>query len=240
MNNLCPHPIGQRLWLGRTPRAGSRALGHGYKGEGELRDVHAVEFKTKAGREQGFYVKVCEPSNAEFYLVSFDVRAPRGSFKRGYSKIVDEARWLLCANADRSTYICRARASAEMLVEVVTGLFEGYIKNIVLCPVRPDSDHDRGWIESLLEEVRRGLEEVADRISRRYRRWTLKVRRRFMERIERLRAVDASLANIIELRLGECLENISHGGSARGSSMVRGGGLWRGLGGGGLSTSQRI
>jgi hypothetical protein len=226
MNNLCPHPIGQRLWLGRTPRAGSRALGHGYKGEGELRDAHAVEFKTKAGREQGFYVKVCEPSNAELYLVSFDVRAPRGSFKKEYSKIVDEAWWLLCANVDRSTYVCKSRASAEMLVEVVGGLFGGYIKNIVLCPVRPDSDHDRGGIESLLEEVRRGLEEVADRISRRCRKWTLKVRRKFMERIQRLRAIDSSLADDIELRLRECFGYISNGGSAGGSSMIRRGGLW--------------
>jgi hypothetical protein len=226
MNNLCPYSVGQRLWFGITPSAGSRALGHGYKGEGELRDVHAVEFRTKAGSKWGFYVTVCEPSDAEFHLVSFDVRAPRGSFKREYSLVLDEAEWLLCANVDRSTYVCRTGASAEMLVEVITGFFGGYIKNIVLCPVRPDSDHDRGGIESLLEEVRRGLEEVADRISGRCRKWTLKVRRKFMERIQRLRAIDASLANIIELKLKECFEYTSHGGSSRGSSMVRGGGLW--------------
>ena len=221
MNNLCPHPIGQRLWLGRTPRAGSRALGHGYKGEGELRDVHAVEFKTKAGREQGFYVKVCEPSNAELYLVSFDVRAPRGSFKREYSKIVEEARWLLCANADRSTYICRAGASAEMLVEVVTGLFEGYIKNIVLCPVRPDSDHDRGGIESLLEDVRSQLVEEVGEAARRCTRWTQDARRRFKAKLDRLKSIDGSLAESLESMLRDCLGYINHGGSTRGSSMAR-------------------
>jgi hypothetical protein len=225
MINPCPYPVGQRLWFGMTPSAGSRALGRDYKGEGELRDVHAVEFKTKAGRRWGFYVTVCEPGDAEFYLVSFDVRAHRGSFKKEYSEIANEAEWLLCVNVDRSTYICRARVSAEMLVEVITGVFEGYIKNIVLCPVRPDGDHDRGGIESLLEEVRRGLEEVAGRISTRCRKWTLKVRRRFMERVDRLKAVDASLADTIKLKLGECLEYTSHGGSARGSSMVRGGEL---------------
>jgi hypothetical protein len=225
MNSLCPYPVGQRLWFGRTPGAGSRALGHDYKGEGELRDVHAVGFKTKAGRKWGFYVTVCEPGDAEFYLVSFDVRAPRGSFKKEYSKVSEEALWLLCVNVDRSTYVCKTRVSAEMLVEVIAGLFEGSIKNIMLCPVKPDSDHDRGGIESLIEEVRRGLEEVTGRISTRCHKWTLKVRRRFKERVERLRAVDASLADIIELKLGECLEYTSHGGSTRGSSMVRGGEL---------------
>jgi hypothetical protein len=226
MNSLCPYSVGQRLWLGKTPRAGSRALGHGYKGEDELRDVHAVEFRTKAGRRWGFYVTVCEPGDAEFYLVSFDVRAPRGSFKKEYSEIVGEAGWLLCANVDRSTYICGARVSAEMLVEVIAGLFEGYIKSIMLCPVKPDNDSDRGGVENLLEEARRGMEEVADRISRRCRKWTLKVRRRFMERVKKLKAVDASLADTIKLKLRECFEYTSHGGSSRGSSMVRGGGLW--------------
>ncbi len=226
MINPCPYPVGQRLWFGITPSAGSRALGHGYKGEDELRDVHVVEFKTKAGNRWGFYVTVCEPDDAEFYLVSFDVRAPRGSFKKEYSEIANEAEWLLCVNVDRSTYVCRAEASAEMLVEAITGVFEGYIKNIMLCPVKPDSDRDRGGIESLLEEVRRGLEEVADRISGRCRKWTLKVRRRFMERIQRLRAIDSSLADDIELRLRECFEYTSNGGSTRGSSMMKGGVLW--------------
>jgi hypothetical protein len=221
MNSLCPYPVGQRLWFGRTPGAGSRALGHDYKGEGELRDVHAVGFKTKAGRKWGFYVTVCEPGDAEFYLVSFDVRAPRGSFKKEYSKVSEEALWLLCVNVDRSTYVCKTRASAEMLVEVIAGLFEGYIKNIMLCPVKPDNDHDRGGIENLLEEVRSRLEEVADRISRRCRKWTRSVRRRFKEKVERLRVVDASLAEIIELKLKECFENTSHGESAGGSAMKR-------------------
>jgi hypothetical protein len=35
----------ERLWFGRTTSAGSGALGHGYKGEGELRGVHAVGLK---------------------------------------------------------------------------------------------------------------------------------------------------------------------------------------------------
>jgi hypothetical protein len=205
MNNLCPHPVGQRLWLGRTPRAGSRALGHDYKGEDELRDVHAVEFKTKAGREQGFYIKVCEPSRAEYYLLSFDARAPRGVFKKEYSKIVNEAKWMLCANVDRSTYICRSRASVEALYEVVLGVFGGSVRKAILCPVRPDSDHDRGWIEGLLEEVRRLLEEIEGRALQ-CRNWTSSVRRRFEERVERLRAVDASLADVIELKLRECFE----------------------------------
>jgi hypothetical protein len=224
MNSLCPYPVGQRLWFGRTPSAGSRALGHGYKGEGDLRDVHVADFKTKAGRKYGFYVIVCGSDDAEFYLISFDVRTSRGSFKREYSKVVDGARWLLCANVDRSTYICKARASAEMLVEVIVGLFEGYIKNIMLCPVRPDSDHDRGGIESLLEEVRRQLVEEVGEATRRCTKWTLGARCGFKAKLDRLKSIDGSLAENLESMLGDCLGYINHGGSTRGSSMVRGGG----------------
>jgi hypothetical protein len=213
MNSLCPHPVGQRLWVGRTPRAGSKALGRSYKGEDELRDVHAVEFKTKAGREQGFYVRVCEPSDAEFYLVSFDARAPRGSFKKEYSKIVYEAKWLLCAHVDSSTYVCRSRASAEMLVEVVEGLFEGYIKIITLCPVRPDEDDDRVKVEDLLEDVRRQLVEEAEKAARRCAKWTQGARRRFKAKLDRLKSIDGSLAESLESMLGGCLEYINHGGS---------------------------
>jgi hypothetical protein len=221
MNSLCSYSIGQRLWFGRTPSAGSRALGRDYKSEDDLRDVHAVEFKTKVGRKQGFYVKVCEPDDATYYLISFDVRAPRGSFKREYSKIVDEAKWLLCANVDRSTYICRSRASAEMLVEAVTGLFEGYIKNIMLCPVRPDSDHDRVRIDDLLEDVRRQLVEEVEEAARRCTKWTLGARRRFKAKLDRLKSIDESIAESLESMLRDCLEYINHCGSAWGSSMVR-------------------
>jgi len=226
MINLCPHPIGRMLWFGITPSAGSRALGRGYKGEDELRDVHAVGFKTKAGRRWGFYVTVCGPANAEYYLLSFDVRAPRGSFKKEYSEVANEARWLLCANVDRSTYICRSRASAEMLVEAVTGLFEGYIKSIVLCPVRPDSDHDRVRIDHLLEDVRRQLVEEVEEAARRCTKWTLDAGRRFKAKLDRLKSIDGSLAESLESMLRDCLEYINHGRSARGSSMMRGGGLW--------------
>jgi hypothetical protein len=121
MNNLCPYPVSQRLWFGRTPSAGSRALGHGYKGE--LRGVHAVGFKIRAGRRRGFYVTVWYPIGAELYLLSFDVRAPRGSFKKEYSKVSEEALWLLCVKVDLSTYICKSRISAEFLAEAIASVF---------------------------------------------------------------------------------------------------------------------
>jgi hypothetical protein len=206
MNSLCPYSVGQRLWLGKTPRAGSRALGHGYKGEDELRDVHAVEFKTKAGRKQGFYVKVCEPGNATYYLVSFDVRAPRGSFKKEYSKISEEALWLLCAKVDLSTYICKSRVSAELLAEVVVGVFSDSVKGIELCPVEADDGEAENEIAERLEEARRRLLEEIEGRALQCRNWTRSVRRRFMERVERLRAVDANLAGVIELKLRKCFE----------------------------------
>jgi hypothetical protein len=47
MNNLCPHSVGQRLWFGRTPSAGSRALGHDYKGEREHKAQQQQEPRVK-------------------------------------------------------------------------------------------------------------------------------------------------------------------------------------------------
>jgi uncharacterized protein YnzC (UPF0291/DUF896 family) len=204
MNNLCPHPVGQLLWLGRTPRAGSRALGHGYKGGGDLRDIHVVDFKTKSGRRYGFYVVVCEPSNAKYYLLSFDVKAPRGSFKKEYSKASEEARWLLCAGVDLSTYICKSRVSAELLAEVVVDMFGDSVKRIELCPVKADDDNE---ITERLEEVRRKLVEEIEGKTLQCRNWTKSVRRRFKERVDRLRAIDANLADVIELKLRKCFEN---------------------------------
>jgi hypothetical protein len=219
MNSLCPYPIGQLLWLGRTPRAGSKALGHGYKGGGDLRDVHAVDFKTKSGRRYGFYVVVCEPSSAKYCLLSFDVKAPRGSFKKEYSKASEEARWLLCAGVDLSTYICKSRVSAELLAEAVVGMFGDNVKRMELCPVKADDDVENEIAERL-EEVRRKLVEEIEGKALQCRNWTKSVRRRFKEKVDRLRAVDVSLANVIELKLRECFENISHGGSPGGSSMT--------------------
>jgi hypothetical protein len=226
MNNLCPHPVGQRLWFGKTPSAGSRALGHDYKGESELRDVHAVGFKTKAGRRWGLYITICDPNSAEFYLVSFDVRTPQGGFKKEYSKVVDEARWLLCANVDRSTYICKSKASAETLYEMVVSVFGGHVRSVILCPVKPDSDDDWVRIEDLLEDVRSQLVEKVEEATRRCTKWTLDARRRFKAKLDKLKSIDGSLAESLESRLRDCLEYTNHGGSTRRSSMVRGGGLW--------------
>jgi hypothetical protein len=225
MNSLCPYLVGRRLWLGRTPRAGSRALGHDYKGESELRDVHVVEFKTKVGRRWGFYVTVCEPSDAVYYLVSFDVKASRGSFKKEYSKISKEAPWLLCARVDLSTYICKSKASAEALYKLVTSVFGDHVRNVIVCPVKPDDDDDRAKVEDLLEDVRSQLVEEVERAVRRCIKWTLDAKRRFKAKLDRLKSIDRSLAENLESMLGECLEYTSHGGSTGGSSMVRRGGL---------------
>jgi hypothetical protein len=48
-----------------------------------------------------------------------------------------------------------------------------------------------------------------------------------MERVERLRAIDAGLADTIKSKLRECFEYTSHGGSTRGSSMARLPGTYR-------------
>jgi uncharacterized protein YnzC (UPF0291/DUF896 family) len=219
MINPCPYPMGQRLWFGITPSAGSRALGRDYKGGDELRDVHAVKFKTRAGRRWGFYVTVCEPANAEYYLLSFDVRAPRGSFKKEYSKVSEEALWLLCVKVDLSTYICKSRVSAELLAEAVVGMFGDSVKRIELCPVKED-DAENEITERLKEARMRLLEEIEGKALQ-CRNWIRSVRRRFKERVDRLRVVDANLADVIELKLGKCFENISHWESPGGFTMKR-------------------
>jgi hypothetical protein len=96
----------------------------------------------------------------------------------------------------------------------------------MLCPVRPDSDHDRVRIDDLLEDVRRQLVEEVEEAARRCTKWTLGARRRFKAKLDRLKSIDESIAESLESMLRDCLEYINHGRSARGSSMVRGGGLW--------------
>jgi hypothetical protein len=200
------------LWEGRTPKSGSKALGHRYKGEGDLRDIHCVEFPTKAGRELGDYFVVSEPSEAEYYVVSFDVEAPPGAFKKEYSKVREEALWLLCAKPDyyQSTYVCRSRVSAELLCNIVVGMFGDSLREIALCPVKPSTSEYKAKIEELLENVKRVLMRRVEEFVERCRKWTEKTRGRFRGRIEKLRTIDASLANTIELRLRECYENTSH------------------------------
>jgi hypothetical protein len=216
------------LWEGWTPKSGSRALGHGYKGGGDIRDVHCTSFPTKAGRKLGDYFVVSEPGKSEYYVVSFDVEAPPGSFKKEYSRVREEALWLLCAKPEyyKSTYICRSRVSAELLYNVVVEVFGDSLKVIAVCPVMPSSNEYRLKVEELLEEARSLLLEKVKASMERCKTWTRRARNRFMERVERLSTVDVSLADTIKLKLRECLENISHGRSTRGSSMVRGGGLW--------------
>jgi hypothetical protein len=97
---------------------------------------------------------------------------------------------------------------------------------VAVCPVRPSTNEYKVKIEELLENVKGTLMRRVEESIERCRKWTEKVRSRFKERIKKLRAVDANLANTIELKLKECFEYTNHGGSARGSSMVRGGGLW--------------
>jgi uncharacterized protein YnzC (UPF0291/DUF896 family) len=186
-----------------------------------LRDVHVVGFKTRAGRRHGFYVTVCEPANAEYYLLSFDVRAPRGSFKKEYSKISEEALWLLCARIDLSTYVCKSRVSAELLAGAVARVFGDSVKRVELCPVEADDDDARNEIAESLEEARMRLVEEIEGKTLQCRNWTKSVRRRFKERVDRLRAIDANLADVIELKLRKCLENISHWESPGGSTMTR-------------------
>jgi uncharacterized protein YnzC (UPF0291/DUF896 family) len=180
-------------------------LGHDYKGVGELRDVHAVEFKTKAGRRYGLYVTVCEPSNAEYYLLSFDVKALRGSFKKEYSKISEEALWMLCVKVDLSTYICKSKMSAELLAGAVARVFGSSVKRVELCPVKADDDAGNEIAERLEETRMRLLEEIEGKALQ-CRNWARSVRRRFKERVDRLRAIDVSLADVIELKLRKCFE----------------------------------
>jgi hypothetical protein len=220
MKALCPCPPGSMLWEGWTPRLGSRALGHGYKGEGDIRDVHCASFPTKAGRKLGDYFVVSEPGKAEHCVVSFDVEAPPGSFKKEYSKVREEALWLLCAKPEyyKSTYICRSEVSAELLHNVVVEVFGDSLKVIAVCPVMPSSNEHRLKVEELLEEARNLLLEKVRTSMEKCMTWTRRARSRFMERVEGLRMVDASLADIIEAKLRECLEYTKHGESTRGSS----------------------
>jgi hypothetical protein len=223
MSNLCPCPSGSMLWEGWTPRSGSRALGHGYKGEGDIRDVHCASFPTKAGRKLGDYFIVSEPGEAEYYVVSFDVKAPPGSFKKEYGRVREEALWLLCSKPEyyQSTYVCRSGVSAELLYNVVVGVFGDSLRVVAVCPVRPSNDEYRLRVEELLEEARSLLLEKVKASMERCKTWTRRARSRFMERVERLRAVDVSLADVIELKLRGCFENTSHGGSPGGSTMTR-------------------
>jgi hypothetical protein len=218
MNALCPHPPGIGLWEGRTPKPGSRALGHWYKGKGEMRDIHFVEFPTKAGRRHGDYFIVSEPGDAGYFIVSFDVEAPPGSFKKEYSRVREEALWLLCAKPEyyQSTYICRSRVSAELLYNIVVDMFGDSLRKIALCSVKPSTSEYKAKVEELLENVKSTLMRRAEESIGRCRKWTRRARDRFMERVERLRAIDASLADTIKSKLEECFEYTNHGGSPRG------------------------
>jgi hypothetical protein len=227
MNSRCPCPPSSMLWEGKTPKPGSRALGHDYKDESYMRDIHCVEFSTKAGRKHGDYFIVSEPGEVEYFVVSFDVEAPPGSFKKEYSKAKEEALWLLCAKPDyyQSTYVCRSRVSAEFLYNIVIDIFGDSLRKVALCPVKPNSLEYGLKVEKLLDSTRAELLRKVEEALERCRRWTRRARSRFMERVERLRVVDASLADDIELRLRECFEYTSNGGSTLGSSMMKGGGL---------------
>jgi hypothetical protein len=229
MSNPCPCPPGSMLWEGWTPKLGSRALGHGYKGEGDVRDVHCASFPTKAGRKLGDYFIVSEPGEAEYYVVSFDVEAPSGSFKREYSEVVGEALWLLCAKPDhyRSTYVCKSRVSAELLASTITSIFGDSLRRMALCPVKPSSLEHRLKVENLLDNARAELLRRVEEALERCRRWTRRAKSRFMGRVRRLRMVDASLADIIESKLSECFGYTNHGKSTRGSSMAGLPGIYR-------------
>ncbi|MFZ8788471.1 MAG: hypothetical protein ACO2OZ_02245 [Acidilobaceae archaeon] len=170
---------------------------------------------------------VSEPGSAEYFIVSFDVGAPPGSFKKEYSRVKKKALWFLCAKPEyyESTYVCRSRVSAELLYNIVVDMFGGNLRKIALCPVKPSTSEYKAKVEELLENVRRTLMRKVEESIGRCRKWTRRARSEFMERVERLRAVDAGLADTIKSKLEECFEYTSHGGSTRGSSMVGGGGL---------------
>jgi hypothetical protein len=169
MNGLCPCPPGSMLWEGWTPKSGSRALGHGYKGGGDIRDVHCASFPTKAGRKLGDYFVVSEPGDAEFYVVSFDVKAPPGSFKKEYSRVKEEALWSLCAKPEyyQSTYVCRSKVSAELLYNIIIDIFGDSLRRIALCPVKPSTSEYEARVEELLGNVEntlmRRVEESVER-----------------------------------------------------------------------------
>ena len=137
-------------------------------------------------------------------------------------KVSEEALWLLCVRVDLSTYICKSRVSAELLAEAIASVFSDSIKRIELRPVKADDDVENEIAERL-EEVRRRLVEEIEGKALQCRNWTRSVRRRFKEKVERLKAIEASLANVIELKLREwrIFENTSHGRSPRGFTMTR-------------------
>jgi hypothetical protein len=229
MSNLCPCPSGSMIWEGKTPKPGSRALGHDYKDESCMRDIHCVEFSTKAGRKHGDYFVVSEPGDAECFVVSFDVEAPPGSFKKEYSRVREEALWLLCAKPEyyQSAYVCRSRVSAELLYNIVTDIFGGSLRRMALCPVKPNSLEHRLKVEELLYNARAELLRRVEEALERCKKWTKRAKSKFMDRVRRLRMVDANLADIIKLKLREYLEYTNHGGSTRRSSMVRLPGTYR-------------
>jgi hypothetical protein len=222
MNDLCSCPPGSMLWEGWTPKSGSRALGHGYKGGSDIRDVHCTSFQTKAGRKLGDYFVVSEPSEAEYYVISFDVEAPPGSFKKEYGEVREEALWLLCAKPGhyRSTYVCKSRVSVELLASTIAGIFGDSLRRMALCPVKPSSLVRRLKVENLLDNARAELLRRVEEALERCRRWTRRARSKLMGRVRRLRMVDASLADIIESKLSECFGYTNHGESTRGSSMA--------------------
>jgi hypothetical protein len=100
-------------------------------------------------------------------------------------------------------------------------MFGDSLREIALCPVKPSTNEYKAKIEELLDNTRAEFLRKVEEALERCRKWTLKVRRRFMERVERLKAVDAGLADTIKLKLEECFENINHRESPGGSSMVR-------------------
>jgi hypothetical protein len=187
-----------------------------------MRDIYCVGFMTKAGRRGGDYFIVSEPGEAGYYLVSFDVEAPPGSFKKEYSRVRDEALWLLCAKPDnyRSTYVCRSEISAELLASTITSIFGDSLRKIALCPVKPNGLEHKLKVEKLLNNARAELLRRVEEALERCRTWTRRARSRFTDRVRRLRMVDASLADIIEMKLRGCFENTSHGGSPRGFTMT--------------------
>jgi hypothetical protein len=174
MKALCPCPPSSMVWEGWTPRLGSRALGHGYKDEDDIRDVHCTSFQTKAGRKLGDYFVVSEPGEAEYYVVSFDVEAPPGSFKKEYGEVREEALWLLCAKPShyRSTYVCKSKVSAELLASTITSIFGDSLRRMALCPVKPNSLEHRLKVENLLDNAKAELLRRVEEAIERCRRWT--------------------------------------------------------------------
>jgi ribosome recycling factor len=66
---------------------------------------------------------------------------------------------------------------------------------VELYPVKADDDAENEIAESL-EEVRGRLVEEIEGKALQCRNWTRSVRRRFKEKVERLRAIDVNLADV--------------------------------------------